>query len=593
VSGGALQVSATSAKADAVAVYHVGDALPSYYEVVATIKVIKPTGTWDANSFVIFDYQSQTSFKFAGLDVKTNKLVMGERIAGGWQVLAQAVLPGSVKSDTWYGLKLSVNGLTATLAVNNANYLSYSFSPTVVDGYSYGLNWGLVGFGSNKSRGAMDNIAVQVVPPSATVTKSDDFAAGTGPMFDGSSSGAWNTAPGRLSGAPAAGVDAAIDLINLGGVTQLKTSSLLDISAKLQTAGRAGIVFDRYSDTDFKWAAIDTVTKQVLIGHRTSGGWFVDAAVTNNSLNTTADFTLGVVVRGSSVSVTLNGQAAVGFVFNAVGVDGRFGLFTRGPGASFDAVTVKTNDPAVPATQLAAAAAGADPTAQPLTDAQAKTLAAEAARRWSLVEDSSFVNRLAGIEVQVADLAGAQLAEYANGAITLDIDAAGNGWFVDLTPQDDREFDGSGSVRFAAPGSAAAGRMDLLSVLAHEMGHALGLGHADGGVMDELLRPGTRATPEHWAEQAQAAPAPVLAAPAASAMVIDWGARSYGETARSGSEYGASAALPATPVKDWRQRFVNDLGRSPEAANPNAALRVLVPVSASATVAAKPRLTGL
>jgi hypothetical protein len=38
VSGGTLQVAATSNKADAVAVYQVGDALPSYYEVLATIK---------------------------------------------------------------------------------------------------------------------------------------------------------------------------------------------------------------------------------------------------------------------------------------------------------------------------------------------------------------------------------------------------------------------------------------------------------------------------------------------------------------------------------------------------------------------------
>ncbi len=66
VSGGALQVAATSAKADAVAVYHVGDALPSYYEVVATIKVIKPTGTWEANSFVVFDYQDRLAGAGAG-----------------------------------------------------------------------------------------------------------------------------------------------------------------------------------------------------------------------------------------------------------------------------------------------------------------------------------------------------------------------------------------------------------------------------------------------------------------------------------------------------------------------------------------------
>jgi hypothetical protein len=577
-------------------VYQVGDALPSYYEVQATIKVIKPTGTWDANSFIVFDYQSATNFKFAGLDVKTNKLVMGQRSTAGWQVLSQTFMPGSVKSDTWYGVQLFVNGLTATLAVNNATYLSYTFTPTVVDGYSYGLNWGLVGFGSNKSRGAMDNIAVQVVPPSATVTRTDEFTTGTGPMFDASKTGAWDAnAAGRLVGAPAAGADTAIDLINLGGVTNLKTSSLLDISAKLQTAGRAGIVFDRYSDTDFKWAAIDTATQQVLIGHRTKSGWFVDAVASNTSLNATTDFTLGVVVRGSTVSVTVNGQASVGFAYYAVGVDGRFGLFTRAAGASFDKLTVKTNDPAVPATQLAvesavaSAVAASDATA--LTTEQALAMASEAVRRWSLVEDASFVSRLGKVEVQVADLAGAQLAEYANGRITLDIDAAGHGWFVDPTPRDNREFGGRGAVMAAAPGSAAAGRMDLLSVLAHEMGHALGLGHIDDGVMAETLLPGLRATPERW-YAAQQAPASEQVSAASASMVIDWGAVPYAPAAPSAGEYGSSTRA-TTPIKDWRQHFVNELGRSPQAANPNASMRVFVPVSSSATVALSPRLTSL
>jgi len=44
---------------------------------------------------------------------------------------------------------------------------------------------GLVGFGSNNARGAMDNITVQVLPPEATVTKTEDFTGPGNSLFSG------------------------------------------------------------------------------------------------------------------------------------------------------------------------------------------------------------------------------------------------------------------------------------------------------------------------------------------------------------------------------------------------------------------------
>ena len=114
--------------------------------VLASISLLKPTAGWKANAYVIFDYQSPTSFKFAGIDISVNKLVMGHRDATGWRVLAQ--VPFLAKADTVYNVLLSVNGLAATVVVDNAASLTYTFAPTVIDGYSYGLNYGFVGFGS-------------------------------------------------------------------------------------------------------------------------------------------------------------------------------------------------------------------------------------------------------------------------------------------------------------------------------------------------------------------------------------------------------------------------------------------------------------
>ena len=64
----------------------------------------KPTGGWKANAYVIFDYFSPTDFKFAGIDVATNKVVVGHRTPQGWIIDATGVVTGSVKSDTWYDM---------------------------------------------------------------------------------------------------------------------------------------------------------------------------------------------------------------------------------------------------------------------------------------------------------------------------------------------------------------------------------------------------------------------------------------------------------------------------------------------------------
>jgi len=506
VNGGLLRVAATSNQNDAVSVYHVGDALPSYFEVQARIQVIKPTSGWKANSYVIFDYQSPTNFKFAGLNVSTNKLEIGQRTAAGWQVLSQSSVQGGIKDNTWYNLTLSVNGLTATLNVDNRTTFSHIFQPTVIDGWSYALNWGLVGFGSDRSRGAMDNITVQVLPPAVTAVRTDDFASGTGEMVSGDADsrlGTWNASAGRLIGAPLSANATAIQLLNLSGVTQMSATSLLELNTTFNTTGRAGIVFDRYSDTDFKFAAVDVVSKQVMIGHRTASGWTIDAAVSNLSLTAGTDYKLGISIKGATVSASLNDQAAVGFVFNAVGTDGRFGLFTRSVTSSFDSVMVKTNDPRVPANNLQATVAPAfvsQNTVSSLAQDDIAPILAEAKRRWAAsgLLDGELLARLNTITVRLEDFGGLILAQQDGNTLHIDLDAAGWGWFVDPTADKNEEYrrnsDGTLSAR---KNTDASDKMDLLTVVMHEIGHLLGYDHGaeingQTELMDSTLSAGAR-----------------------------------------------------------------------------------------------------
>ena len=79
------------------------------------------------------------------------------------------------------------------------------------------------------------------------------------------------------------------------------------------------------------------------------------------------------------------------------------------------------------------------------------------------------------------------LGEYVPGVIYLDATADGWGWFVDPTPGQDQEYRPTGSQLQALPGTGAAGHVDLLTVVMHEMGHALGLPDWTTGSSNDLM----------------------------------------------------------------------------------------------------------
>jgi Ca2+-binding RTX toxin-like protein len=470
VQDGVLQVSATSQHSDAVAVYQVGDALPTYFEVLGTLQNIKPTSGWNANSYVIFDYVGKTDFKFAGIDVSTNKVVMGHRDASGWVVDKQASFQGSLKSDTNYNAFLSVNGLNATITIDNKTSLTMTYAPRVIDGFSYGLNWGLVGMGSNNSRGAFDNVRVQVAQPETTYQSTEDFTDGVADLFTGGSSGVWSVAGGRFT----ASGSGAFDLIDLPVVDRLSADAVLDLTTTVNTQGRAGFVFDRYSADNFKFVAVDAVADQIIIGHYTKKSGWVNDAVVSKPIDAGVDYTLGVSLKGSTVSVTLNGQAMVGFAYNAVTVDGYFGLIAVNGATSFDDVKVKTTDRAFAgasgASMLAADVVMTE-SASTLTQADLDAAAAQAMSAWTQALGSGDP-RLGGfgeVRITVGQLAGDELGYTAGRTVAIDADAAGHGW------------------------AGHGGSMDLVTVVEHEMGHLLGFDHGDAAlypVMREDLQSG-------------------------------------------------------------------------------------------------------
>jgi hypothetical protein len=116
---------------------------------------------------------------------------------------------------------------------------------------------------------------------------------------------------------------------------------------------------------------------------------------------------------------------------------------------------------------------------------QVQPLLTQALSRWQAAGVDT--SALTGLDVRIADLGGLTLGRAEDGVIWLDDNAAGWGWFVDRTPRSDSEFTRRGN-------QGERNRIDLLSVLTHEVGHVLGAEHAAGGVMQETLDAGVRRT---------------------------------------------------------------------------------------------------
>ncbi|MBL6705968.1 MAG: hypothetical protein ISQ06_07650, partial [Planctomycetaceae bacterium] len=116
--------------------------------------------------------------------------------------------------------------------------------------------------------------------------------------------------------------------------------------------------------------------------------------------------------------------------------------------------------------------------------------------------DAAQIATLEAITPAIANLSGDTLAGISGSQLFLDINAAGYGWFVDATPGGNGEF-GQQIARNALQAgttSQAADRIDLLTVVLHEMGHALNFDDLNpaafpNALMSQELGTGTRRLP--------------------------------------------------------------------------------------------------
>ena len=125
-----------------------------------------------------------------------------------------------------------------------------------------------------------------------------------------------------------------------------------------------------------------------------------------------------------------------------------------------------------------------------ISQAELDFMVEAAIQRWATAGASDEqIAAMRAVKVSVSDMGGLLLGESGAGTITIDSDAAGWRWFIDSTPGDDSEYSGSGTKLAALdPNGVAGTRIDLLTVLTHELGHQIGLSDLSAaGDSDELM----------------------------------------------------------------------------------------------------------
>jgi Ca2+-binding RTX toxin-like protein len=250
---------------ETVSIYHLDQIQPSYMEILVTVNISKAPELeglkkkdaeelGSANAYIIFDYLSATDFKFAGLSQKTNKVQIGHRTPDGW--VRDVELPMQLRADKDYDLTLVMYGTVATIWVNEQVSLSHDFGEP--------LNEGLIGLGTDNASARFDDLQIQKLPPTLTFQFTEDFAGTSTNPFE-EHIGNWAITDGHYSGSVVDG-DRAITTWAL----DVAAWSLLEFEALINTGTTGGLIFDYYDVDNFKFAAIDALNDQVVIGHRPS-----------------------------------------------------------------------------------------------------------------------------------------------------------------------------------------------------------------------------------------------------------------------------------------------------------------------------------
>jgi hypothetical protein len=338
-----------------------------------------------------------------------------------------------------------------------------------------------------------------------TTTFNFQMTPGTAPMADGMAFVIQGDGPKAL-GPTGGGLGYGADTVGVGGGLARSLAIKFDIfnnsgegtnSTGIFTGGRSPTVRQFGLGAGFPDTSIDLTGTGIDL----SSGHLFSVTLSYNGTTLTETITDTVTNATFTTSYDVNIPGLVGSDVGYVGfTGGTGGLTTVSDITSWTFQTTLPKQDNQP--QLAAGGSAASDSAPALTADELAPVAQQAVAAWAASGLSpAQVAALQAVRFEIVTLGGGVLGltELGGSVVMLDATAAGFGWFVDPTPAEDSEFGFVVTPQElqAGPDSPAFGRMDLLTVVEHELGHVLGLSDLDPqavphDLLTQTLAPGVR-----------------------------------------------------------------------------------------------------